>query len=55
MPPVSFYRVYYERDLAAIRAQLDHAAFDAAWEAGHALTLEQAIDSALLAVDTCPP
>jgi predicted ATPase/transcriptional regulator with XRE-family HTH domain len=55
VPPVSLYRVFYERDVAAIHAQLDQSAFDVAWEAGHTLTLEQAINSALLAVDTCAP
>jgi predicted ATPase/class 3 adenylate cyclase len=39
-------RATYERDVAAIRAQLD-AAFDAAWAAGQALSLEQAIAEAL--------
>jgi hypothetical protein len=37
----------YERTLAATRAQLDEATFAAAWEAGRALSLEQAIAYAL--------
>jgi tetratricopeptide (TPR) repeat protein len=36
-----------ERIIAAVRAQLDEAAFAAAWAAGRALTLEQAIAEAL--------
>jgi tetratricopeptide (TPR) repeat protein len=41
------YRAAYERDVAAARAQLDEATFAAAWAAGRALTLEQAIALAL--------
>jgi non-specific serine/threonine protein kinase len=41
------YRVRYDRILAPIRAQLDETAFAAAWEAGQAMTLEQAIAFAL--------
>jgi len=37
----------HERCMASLRAQLDPAAFDAAWAAGHAMTLEQAIAYAL--------
>ena len=33
----------HERNMATLRAQLDHAAFAAAWSEGRALTLEQAI------------
>jgi hypothetical protein len=40
-------RTDYDRDVAAIRAQLDAATFAAAWAAGQALTLEQAIAEAL--------
>jgi tetratricopeptide (TPR) repeat protein len=36
-------RLEHERTLAAVRALLDDAAFDAAWKAGTALTLEQAV------------
>ena len=34
-------RTDYERDLAAIRAQLGETAFAAAWAEGHTMTLEQ--------------
>jgi predicted ATPase/DNA-binding CsgD family transcriptional regulator len=37
----------YERQLAEVRANLDRATFDAAWEAGGGMTLEQAVDYAL--------
>lgn len=37
----------YERQVAAVQAQLDEAQFTVAWAAGHAMTLEQAIDFAL--------
>ncbi|HEU5101084.1 MAG TPA: tetratricopeptide repeat protein [Roseiflexaceae bacterium] len=46
-PPLSFQRAPYQRGVAAARAQLDAAAFAAAWSAGRALTLEQAINEAL--------
>lgn len=36
-------RVEYERHVAAMRGHMDETAFSAAWQAGHALTLEQAI------------
>lgn len=39
-------RVDYEQGVAAVRAQLDQATFDAAWAEGRALTLEQAIAEA---------
>jgi tetratricopeptide (TPR) repeat protein len=45
LPPA--YRAAYERDVTAIRAQLDDDVFAAAWAAGQALTLEQAIAEAL--------
>ena len=45
LPPI--YRPAYERDVAAARAQLDEPAFTAAWAAGRALSLEQAIEAAL--------
>lgn len=35
-----------DRDLAVIRAQLDEAAFNAAWAEGRAMTMEQAIEYA---------
>jgi tetratricopeptide (TPR) repeat protein len=37
----------YTRDVAATRAQLDEAAFEAAWAEGRAMTLDQAIAYAL--------
>ena len=40
-------RAAYERDVATIRAQVDDATFAAAWAAGRAMTLEQAIAEAL--------
>ncbi len=39
-------RLEHERTLAAVHASLDDAAFDAAWNAGCALTLEQAVAEA---------
>ena len=41
------FRLRLERGIAAARAHLEPAAFDAAWEAGRALTLEQVIALAL--------
>ncbi|MFL5801446.1 MAG: ATP-binding protein, partial [Roseiflexaceae bacterium] len=46
-------RATYDRTVAALRAQLDAAAFAAAWAAGRALTVEQAIAEALAGTD--PP
>ena len=40
-------RIAYDRALAAARVQLGEAAYAAAWAAGQALTLEQAIAEAL--------
>jgi hypothetical protein len=37
----------YERNLAEARAQLSDAAFQAAWDEGRALRMEQAIPCAL--------
>ncbi len=45
LPPA--YRAGYEHDVATARAQLDAATFAAAWAAGRAMTLEQAIAYAL--------
>jgi tetratricopeptide (TPR) repeat protein len=45
LPPVE--RADYEHSLAAARAQLDEAMFAAAWTAGHAMSLEEAITEAL--------
>lgn len=39
--------VEYARDVATLRDQLGEEAFDAAWAEGRAMTLEQAIASAL--------
>src|SRR5262249_55214695 len=47
VPPVSLYRVYYDRDVAAIRAQLDPDTFTTVWAEGQNMTLEQAIAYAL--------
>jgi tetratricopeptide (TPR) repeat protein len=47
MPIDPIDRIEYDRNLAAARAQLDDAAFAAAWTAGRGLTLEQAIAEAL--------
>jgi predicted ATPase/transcriptional regulator with XRE-family HTH domain len=44
-PPVE--QADVDRDLAAIRSQLDEALFAAAWAAGQAMTIEQAIAEAL--------
>jgi predicted ATPase/class 3 adenylate cyclase len=43
------HRIAFERNVALARAQLDDATFVAAWEAGRAMTLEQAIAYALAA------
>jgi hypothetical protein len=37
----------YERNMASARAQLSEAAFNAAWDEGRALSMEQALDNAL--------
>jgi hypothetical protein len=37
----------HERQVAVVRAQLDDAAFTAAWAEGQAMTLDQVIDYAL--------
>ena len=44
---VIFDHTNYTRGVAAARAQLDEAAFNAAWGEGRAMTLEQAIEYAL--------
>jgi non-specific serine/threonine protein kinase len=41
-------RAEAERDLAVVQRALDPAAFAAAWQSGQALTLEQAIEDALI-------
>jgi non-specific serine/threonine protein kinase len=49
------HRAAYERDLGAARAQLDEATFAAAWAAGRAMTLEEAIAEAeRLLLETTP-
>jgi non-specific serine/threonine protein kinase len=48
---LAFDRVRYERTVAAVRAALDTVAFAAAWAAGQALPLEQAIAEALGVAD----
>jgi tetratricopeptide (TPR) repeat protein len=45
LPPVN--RPRYERDVAAVCAQIDEVTFAAAWAAGRAMTLEQAIAGAV--------
>jgi predicted ATPase len=46
-PPTAIHQMEIDRNVAIARAQLDEATFTAAWEAGRAMTLEQAIASAL--------
>ncbi len=46
-PPSRADRADYERIVTTVRAQLDEATFASAWEAGRALTLEQAIEEAV--------
>jgi predicted ATPase len=45
----------YDHICTAVRAQLDEAAFAAAWAAGQAMSLEQAIAEALNATSPAPP
>jgi len=40
-------RAAYEERVARVRAQLDQETFAAAWAAGRAMSMEQAIDMAL--------
>ena len=42
----------YERTVATARAQLEATTFEAAWAAGRAMTLEQAVAEALVAATT---
>jgi DNA-binding CsgD family transcriptional regulator len=51
------HHVHAERVLAATRSQLDDEAFDAAWEEGQTLSIEQAVAEArrLLAASTSAP
>jgi hypothetical protein len=46
-----FHQLEFERNIAAARAKLDEAAFAAAWAAGRALSLDQAIAEALGLID----
>ena len=48
---LAFDRIRYERTVAAARAALEAASFAAAWAAGRALLLEQAIAEALAVAD----
>jgi tetratricopeptide (TPR) repeat protein len=43
IPPPPFIREEYDRQVAAVRAALDPAAFDAAWQRGAAMSMEDAI------------
>jgi non-specific serine/threonine protein kinase len=45
LPP--YRRADYDRDIALVRAQLDDSALASAWEAGRAMTIEQAVAYAL--------
>ena len=47
-------REQFERERDAVRAQVDAAAWERAWAAGRAMTLTQAIESALAPVVTAP-
>ncbi|HZY42491.1 MAG TPA: LuxR C-terminal-related transcriptional regulator, partial [Anaerolineae bacterium] len=40
-------QIEYDRNVAAVRAQLDEATFTRAWAEGRALTMEEAVDYAL--------
>ncbi len=44
-------QIEYQRNLTALRAQLDEAAFQSAWAAGKAMTMEQAIEFAMSDID----
>jgi predicted ATPase/class 3 adenylate cyclase len=46
-PPPPIYQADNERGIAAARAQLDEDAFNAAWEAGRSMTMEQVMAYAL--------
>ncbi len=48
-------RQMYESAVAASRVALGEASFTAAWDAGRAMTLEQAGEYTLSADDACPP
>jgi Tetratricopeptide repeat len=44
-------QIVYDRSMAAVRSQMDEAAFAAAWEVGRAMTPEQASAYALAGAD----
>jgi hypothetical protein len=46
-PPKQEHRRHYDCTIVAIRAQFDAVAFAAAWAAGRAMTIEEAIAEAL--------
>ncbi len=52
LPP--YQRADYNRNIAAVRAQLDEAAFAAAWAEGRAMTMEQVVVYALEEISTMP-
>jgi tetratricopeptide (TPR) repeat protein len=54
-PPYPDEQQEYDRLLAAVREQLGEDAFAAAWVAGRALTLEQAVAEALRVGEEAPP
>jgi predicted ATPase len=47
-------QMVYDRSMVAVRAQMDEAAFAAAWTEGQAMPLDQAIAYALAGVDPLP-
>ena len=44
-------KVFYDRHLERARDELDQATFDATWGEGRAMTLEQAVEYALVEID----
>jgi len=47
-------QIEYDRNVAAVRAQLDEATFIRAWAEGRALTIEEAVDDALAVANASP-
>ena len=47
-------QIEYDRNVAAVRAQLDEATFTRAWAEGRALTMEEAVDCALAVAKASP-
>ncbi len=43
----AYERVEYQKEVAPVRAALDAATFDAAWAAGRAMDIDQAIEYAV--------